>query len=552
MGLTEVNLGLTALIVSLVALCTTVLQVLQQYFSSAEGYRRCAYSVMGLWSEGTHRQLRKLEFRFEVVFEAPVIFIAAPTNLRGPIPGRPIYYINGTEKSYTDTRTLLPREEKAAETEARNRVHTADDERASWVTLLSTLQQSERESREWDENKSREKPPQKCYPDRIYGISVGIQSKRRSWDFMPSSVTKPYANTTICHIVEMMAMLGMYWKSFDLSLWNLRAEGHGHILTSSQVQGLGMMVNFSVTGKSSFKADRVIPSDDIKKLCFGTVPDIFDAPDHITQQSKAQNIDLVFGTDSEVSDTLESLGCTPKMIKRYRKDRKHIFSVSFEIVAMLGKVVRIRGSNFRMLPNPTADHWLKTSDSRKASWQIVRLMEVFQESLKQRLEEENHGPGTQMRIAAESWKAIRKHGCTDDANLTLGAREAIHDAIDDVDKYLLGLEQKDVLDVVVAHLEEVMEVLENPTSQLNTIVLSNKEEPFVRFYFNEIFPKVINRRVREEDPPTTPKKKNQRSDIWVTLIFRMFCWLLLHDFDSKDTKIVPADLEGSRMPIYIG
>jgi hypothetical protein len=40
--------GLVALIVSLVALVTTVLQVLQQYYSSAEGYRRCAASVMGL------------------------------------------------------------------------------------------------------------------------------------------------------------------------------------------------------------------------------------------------------------------------------------------------------------------------------------------------------------------------------------------------------------------------------------------------------------------------------------------------------------------------
>lgn len=41
-------LGLVALVVSLVALVTTVLQVLQQYFSSAEGYRRCTDSVMGL------------------------------------------------------------------------------------------------------------------------------------------------------------------------------------------------------------------------------------------------------------------------------------------------------------------------------------------------------------------------------------------------------------------------------------------------------------------------------------------------------------------------
>jgi hypothetical protein len=41
MSLDQNNLALVALLVSLVALLTTVLQVLQQYFSSAEGYRRC-------------------------------------------------------------------------------------------------------------------------------------------------------------------------------------------------------------------------------------------------------------------------------------------------------------------------------------------------------------------------------------------------------------------------------------------------------------------------------------------------------------------------------
>ena len=51
MGFDSVNqnvFGLIALIVSLVALVSTILQVLQQYYSDAEGYRRCADSVMGL------------------------------------------------------------------------------------------------------------------------------------------------------------------------------------------------------------------------------------------------------------------------------------------------------------------------------------------------------------------------------------------------------------------------------------------------------------------------------------------------------------------------
>jgi type IV secretory pathway VirB6-like protein len=42
--------SLVALIISLAAFATTVLQVLQQYLASADGYRRCAPSVIGPWS----------------------------------------------------------------------------------------------------------------------------------------------------------------------------------------------------------------------------------------------------------------------------------------------------------------------------------------------------------------------------------------------------------------------------------------------------------------------------------------------------------------------
>lgn len=48
-------ISITALVISVVALVTTVLQVLQQYYGSAEGYRRCAKSVMGKWHQGTVR-----------------------------------------------------------------------------------------------------------------------------------------------------------------------------------------------------------------------------------------------------------------------------------------------------------------------------------------------------------------------------------------------------------------------------------------------------------------------------------------------------------------
>lgn len=325
-------LALSALVISLVALFTTIVQVLQQYFSSAEGYRRCADSVMGLWAKGTHRKLRLQEFRIEVVFETPVIFTAGPENKRGPIQGRAIHYIDGTEDSYRHTRVFGPTAQKRIEAEATARVHTADDERASWVTLLSTLQLKESMSRKWD-LEFREKccPPREDRPRSAikpphYPLAVGLQSKTRSWDFIPSSITKPYATSAICHLVEMMSMLGLYWKVFDQSAWNLRAEGNGFILTSTTVHGLGVMVVFATTGKSTSEERRVIPCQEIKELAFGTVPTIFEDEAYVNKDKDTQSLELVFGTAEEVANTLENLGCQADTLKKYNKDHKHIFS----------------------------------------------------------------------------------------------------------------------------------------------------------------------------------------------------------------------------------
>lgn len=273
------------------------------------------------------------EFRVEVVFETPVLFLAHPNNNRGPIQGRDIHYIDGTEKSYIDTKVLGPNAQMEADVQATTRVHTADDERASWVTLLSTLQREEKESRKWDETmRNTSPPPSEAFstlntpPVPEYKLAVGIQRKTRSWDFMPAAITRPYATSAICHLVEMVAMMGMYWKVFDQTLWNLRAEGNGFILTSTNVQGLGVMVVFTATGKSTFLEDRTIPSELVKDLAFGTVPNIFDDSNYLKREENAQSLELVFGSDKDVTATLESLGCTSQTLERYIHDHKHMFS----------------------------------------------------------------------------------------------------------------------------------------------------------------------------------------------------------------------------------
>lgn len=317
-------IAIVALVTSIGAMVIAILQALQQYVSSAEGYRRCADSVMGPWSTGTRRRFLAAELRFEVIFETPVIFLAPPTNTRGPIPKRKIHYLDGTPESYQKTRVLEPEEQKTVDEKALARVHTADDEKASWVILLSSLQLEERNSRSWDV-KNHTTARGKKHPEPTYTLAVGLQSKKRSWDFMPDSVTKPYATSTISHVIEMVALLGMYWKSFDQMTWNVRAEGNGFIVTSTEVRNLGMMLNFSITGRSNFEETRVIPNDNIKELCFGSVPTIFE--NLKTEKQAPHSINL--GSRETTTLTLETLGVSSENMAKYEKRHKHLFSRTY-------------------------------------------------------------------------------------------------------------------------------------------------------------------------------------------------------------------------------
>ncbi|KAH8805699.1 hypothetical protein F5884DRAFT_456083 [Xylogone sp. PMI_703] len=521
-------LALVALVTSLVALGISVLQALQQYVASAEGYRRCAASVMGLWAKKTRRRFLKYELRFEVIFETPVMFVAPPDNKRGPIPNREISYIDGSTKSYDATRTLLPKDQKTADEKAA-RVSTADDEKASWVTLLSTLQLEEQVSRDWDA-KNHTTARGLVYDPPKYTVAVGLQPKKRSWDFMPDSVTKPYATTTISHLIEMVAMLGMHWKLFDQLAWNVRAEGNGFIVTSTAVPGLGLMVNFSITGRSNFEDNRVIPNDDIKELCFGYVPTLFKGK--VAEKLAPQT--LMLGSSEDVNFTLDTLGVPNDMMEKYERKHRHLYSVAFEIAAMLGVAVRLRGSNFKRIPNPTTDHWVQSKFSKG------ELMHQFIANLK--ASKLDPFPPQILSIIFH-WDKIQIFWRETKSVIDIDVTEGLHDALDFADEYLLQQPTSTVIEVVGSHISAVIDNIDEIETKISGIG-SKKEELLMSFYFDKI---------RKHISGVNYNQAEINVDlIWVTLVFRMLLWLLLHEFDKADVLIVPADLKGSRMPIYIG
>jgi hypothetical protein len=72
----EVNLASAALAIALVALLTALGQLLGQYFSTADGFRKCQASVMGKYASKTRRVWRWREFRFETLYVIPEIFLS--------------------------------------------------------------------------------------------------------------------------------------------------------------------------------------------------------------------------------------------------------------------------------------------------------------------------------------------------------------------------------------------------------------------------------------------------------------------------------------------
>ncbi|RYP18983.1 hypothetical protein DL767_009731 [Monosporascus sp. MG133] len=636
----ELFVSIVALVISLIALFGTLLQVLQIYFaSSAAGFARCGVKTMGEWGRYTRRKFKLSDLRFEVEFETPVIFLAPPNNNKGPVPNEPIWYMDGSERSYTDTRTLLPNEDKEQK-ESRSRkelIHTADNERASWVELLAVIQKMEKDSADWQKKFYHNDPGNRVpaeFGERT--LAVAVQKKIKSWDtsknpyeppippctrlfppkpccrhamsppvtcvsvmqflrrlltedaIVPSSMTKPYATTTMCHLIELAAVLGLHWKEFSRSHNKYRAEGNGYMLTGAPVSDLGLVFTFQKTGRTLFEENRVIPKDEIKQLCFGVVPTIFcttqedeerlkfpfDQPEDLTS--------LQLGSSREIADTLTVMGCNTNTVNCFLGDEKnkkatiHLFPVAFEVLGMLGRTLHASGSGFRMLPNPTIYHW----DKNKFS--VWKLLRAYQD----KIEETADIPENDqiMKIKKNLEVIFKARGNRQELEFTVAILDALHRSLDSVDSYLTKTVQEYlVLRVLRVHFETVLHLMNDsngkrPFDGLNKDTPEHRQIQFIDIYFDEVRPEAVRSAPKRKftaprdgaNAVSSPSAANDDDDtktlvarpngfegddklntIWCALVFRMLCWLLLHDFHKNDVQLSKSELLGSRLPVYI-
>jgi hypothetical protein len=276
-----------ALGVALVALLTTVSQVLQQYFGTADGFRRCQESVVGPWAKRTRLKFRWSEFRFETLFTVPHIMLQRNVWVSSEMPDCP----------YADGGWILGRPEHQTGADQVNLLISGraaeTPELVTWLRFLRSIQWTHKRmlfklSRVTQGESEKSDLQLAQHENRNLTMPL-VKFEERSWDFMPPDVVKPYARINIGDLGVLARRLGMEWDRFEPSDGILRAQGNGYNLTSVLVRSVGTMVEINeVLGSGSQNAPRpwltpvipehverkmlMIPCAAADKMAFGILP----------------------------------------------------------------------------------------------------------------------------------------------------------------------------------------------------------------------------------------------------------------------------------------
>ncbi|KAI1371613.1 hypothetical protein F4677DRAFT_464197 [Hypoxylon crocopeplum] len=583
--------GVISTAISFAALIVSSIQLLYQYYTNvslnALGARNCNERVMGPWARFTRRRWRWLELRFEIIFESPILFVAPAWNTRGPNPDRPIWYMNGSELSYEETRTPLL-------TDSGSSIRTTAIRRG--VNVM------EDESRKWQDGVQSTEKCQEPLPFERRSLAVAVQAQRLSWDFVPN-FKKPFATSAMCHIVEIAAMLGIHWTMWDSTNDRYRAEGNGYMLLGSFNADQGIVFQLVRNDKTEFRENRLIPSNTIKQLCFGFAPTLYyiDRHDEILEKGEYKGplepiLPLLkLGSRQEISDTLLDIGCSVQVAEYFLNEEarvSHLFPVVFDVLGMLGRSVSLDGYCYRMLPNPTVfrldRRWFDTK----------KLLLVFKEhfsELHTNYAASGEVPEPLLEIATALDRLSPLLENPQVKNYSPGLLDTLRAIMKTLNSYIRDSPgswespaETTVLETVAHHVASIVaDIGQRPSYFIDKFPLSRandgtKERNLLSFLFersrfaatrvydtldalrttNDGFFHIINQiappinQIEERETPYSalyPWRDNARlRDVtWCLLVFRMLCWLQLHDFHRDDVMIPRSATFGSRMPVYM-
>ena len=284
MGGIDTNIAATTLAIALIAFFIALGQLLQQYFATADGHRRCQRSVMGGWAKMTRLRWRWREFRFETLYTTPEIILRSPSmfGVFGVFRALGKFIVlDGSQKSREASllETPLPR--------------TNRYESVCWLLLLNALHDSA-------------KNISSLLGFHGYlesGLNPAVRFQESSWDFQVPDVVRPLAKTTVATIAIIARHLGMRWKEFDPVHGIMRAESNGQIITATSIRSLGTVIQYTDTGSraKNIFSEQYIPVEAANSLGFGQIS----YPPKCCYET--QDYLLPIGTRQEVLATIRSL-----------------------------------------------------------------------------------------------------------------------------------------------------------------------------------------------------------------------------------------------------
>jgi hypothetical protein len=551
-------LATTALVVSLVALLVTVGQLLQQYLSTADGYRRCRGSVMGLWSKKTRLRWRWSEFRFETVFVVPRI-VYRPIEDAAIAPSGAnsdgSYALINTSESLDATMTFHGSNVKE---------FYSSDELSCWVPLLARLH-------------SQGETIRQRFP--IRGTIPTAQFIEKSWDFMPLDIIRPMASSTVFDIAIMARRLGMIFKDFTPGV-SMRAEGNGHVITSTVARSLGMILQYTFTTRQYANECVYLPLTEADKLGFGLV-----SVDSSLFLNWSTTIDLdissIEGLQKSVSNLFNSTRYNNvKRLQRILRDNLTVARKGEDFIPGLNDLLPIC-IPMLLTKETNYHHTHRISTGRvpapnmysrgvTASWEGFH---IFRERLKRLLSSRGDQATPKMISILQYMDNIQKMG---------GLWGDNWDKLGDVQRMEVRNILIDYHSEITAYLQEQKAmytaiVLEHIITSFSAVCFINSglyglpEEEVDRKLVDNMnicfdkLPQLVSRVLQYhnlhsgilgddassigEPPPPTPEEEIE--DRWLAMMFRAFCWQRCHDL-IEGVPPLPSEYWGSKMPVYIG
>lgn len=180
-------------------------------------------------------------------------------------------------------------------------------------------------------------------------FGAAIKLRERSWDFMPPEIVRPVAITTISDVAIIALRLGMRWTDFRPEENAMKAEGNGHVLSSTVVRSIGIILQYMGVGdfKSLPQEELYIPTSQADMMGFGMLP----------CSSLIEGAPFRIGSIDEILAIMGQFDPTGPARKKTRDTNAcggKPFGFS-DIIPLAAPMMRIRGSSIIRLPMP-ADH----------------------------------------------------------------------------------------------------------------------------------------------------------------------------------------------------